>query len=161
MQAVFVRRRAWDFDGGDVSRASSGAFERLPVVVGDELPAGLRVVGFVAGASKSYADEDFRRPVVLAIGGGLFTLLAYAVGIIITRVTGLDSLPATAISMAGMFLFGILAERAFNFFLSIPNGLPGIDEFDDGDHEDDRRHRKADERDEPEEQREPGLAGTV
>ena len=69
VQAVFLRRRAFDFDGGDVSRASSGAFERLPVVLGDHVPETLAIVGCVAGASKAIYDEDLRRPVALAIGG--------------------------------------------------------------------------------------------
>jgi len=68
---------------------------------------------------------------VLAIGGGLFTLLAYGVGMVITRITGLDPLPATVISMAGMFLFGILVERVFNSILSMPRNLSEDDEFDD------------------------------
>ncbi len=69
VQAVFVRRRAWDFDGGDVSRASSGAYERLPVVVGDDLPPALALVGLVAGAPRTIYDADLRRPLALAIGG--------------------------------------------------------------------------------------------
>jgi len=69
VQAVILRRRAWDFDGGDVSRASSGAFERLPVVIGDEVPPGLVLIGCMAGAGKTIYDEDFTRPLVLAIGG--------------------------------------------------------------------------------------------
>jgi hypothetical protein len=38
--------------------------------------------------------------------------------------------------MAGMFLFGILVERAFASFLSIPRTLAGNDEFDEDDFED-------------------------
>lgn len=74
----------------------------------------------------------------LAIGGGLFALLAYGVGTVLTRLTGLDSLPATAIGMAGMFLFGILVERAFSAFISIPKNLAGVgsDELDEYDFED-------------------------
>jgi hypothetical protein len=68
---------------------------------------------------------------VLAIGGGLFTLLSYSVGMVVTRLTGLDPLPATIISMAGMFLFGILVERAFHSFISIPNNLARDNEFFD------------------------------
>lgn len=73
---------------------------------------------------------------VLAIGGGLFALLSYGVGIVLTRFTGLDPLPATVISMAGMFLFGILVERTFNSFISIPKNLSENDEFDEYDDED-------------------------
>lgn len=69
VQAVVLRRRGWDFDGGDVSRASSGAFERMPVVIADSVPPGLALIGCMAGASKTIYDEDFTRPVALAIGG--------------------------------------------------------------------------------------------
>lgn len=69
VQAVLLRRRAWDFDGGDVSRASSGAYERLPVVIGDQVPGGLALVGCLAGVKKTIYDEDLRRPLALAIGG--------------------------------------------------------------------------------------------
>ena len=69
VQAVILRRRAWDFDGGDVSRASSGAFERLPVVIADDAPPGLRLIGCMAGAGKTIYDEDLTRPLALAIGG--------------------------------------------------------------------------------------------
>jgi hypothetical protein len=73
---------------------------------------------------------------VLAIGGGLFTLLAYGVGMVITRFTRLEPLPATVISMAGMFLFGVLVERTFNSVMSIPRSLSEDDEFDDDEDED-------------------------
>jgi hypothetical protein len=73
---------------------------------------------------------------VLAIGGGLFALLAYGIGMVITRLTSLDPLPATVIGMAGMFLFGILVERTFVSFLSIPKTLAGSDEYDEDDFED-------------------------
>lgn len=69
VQGVILRRRAWDFDGGDVSRASSGAYERLPVVIGEELPKGLALIGCVAGVKKTIYDEDLTRPLALAIGG--------------------------------------------------------------------------------------------
>lgn len=67
----------------------------------------------------------------LAVGGGLFTMLAYGVGMVVTRFTGLAPLPSTVISMAGMFLFGILVERIFNSFLSLPSHLVGSDETDE------------------------------
>jgi SEC-C motif len=72
---------------------------------------------------------------VLAIGGGLFFLLAYGVGAVITRVTGLETLPATVISMASMFLFGILLERAFNSFVSLPKNLAGNEEFNEDEYD--------------------------
>jgi hypothetical protein len=67
----------------------------------------------------------------LAIGGAVFALLAYGVGMLVTRFTGLDVLPATVISMAGMVLFGILVERVFNSVLSMPRDLAGSGEFED------------------------------
>lgn len=69
VQAVFVRKHKWDFDGGDVSRASSGAYERLPVIQGDAVPETLALVGLAAGAPKSIYEADLRRPVTLALGG--------------------------------------------------------------------------------------------
>lgn len=68
-QAVFLRKRAFDFDGGDVSRSSSGAYERLPVVLGDHVPETLRLVACLPEAGKSLYGEDLRRPTCLAIGG--------------------------------------------------------------------------------------------
>jgi 23S rRNA (guanosine2251-2'-O)-methyltransferase len=69
VQAVFLRRRAFDLDGGDVSRASSGAWERLPVVLGDGVPETLAILGCVAAAGTSIYEADLLRPLCLAIGG--------------------------------------------------------------------------------------------
>lgn len=69
VQGVILRRRAWDFDGGDISRTSSGAYERIPLVLGDSIPEGLALVGCVAGVPRTIYEEDLRRPLVLAIGG--------------------------------------------------------------------------------------------
>jgi len=69
VQAVLLRRRAWDFDGGDVSRASSGAYERLPVVIGENVPAGHALIGCLMGVQRTIYDEDLTRPLALAIGG--------------------------------------------------------------------------------------------
>jgi 23S rRNA (guanosine2251-2'-O)-methyltransferase len=68
-QAVFLRRRSWDFDGGDVSRASSGAYERLPVVLGELVPERLRLIGCVDAQAKAIDEEDLTGPVALAFGG--------------------------------------------------------------------------------------------
>lgn len=69
VQAVLLHRRSWDFDGGDVSRASSGAFERMPVVIAKDPPQGLALIGCMAGARKTLYEEDLRRPLALALGG--------------------------------------------------------------------------------------------
>ncbi len=74
--------------------------------------------------------------IVLAIGGGFFAMLAYGVGLIINRFTGLDLLASTVISMAGMFLFGILVERTFNSFMAMPRSLADNLEFDDDEDDD-------------------------
>ncbi|HPR87241.1 MAG TPA: RNA methyltransferase substrate-binding domain-containing protein, partial [bacterium] len=39
VDAVLLKKHLWDFDGAAVSRASSGAFERLPICVFDEAQA--------------------------------------------------------------------------------------------------------------------------
>lgn len=69
VQAAILRKRAWTFDGGDVSRASSGAYERLPLVLAEEAPPGLVLIGCVAGALKTIYDVDLTRPLALALGG--------------------------------------------------------------------------------------------
>jgi len=69
VQALFLRRRTWDFDGGDVSRASSGAYERVPVILGDAVPPLLALIGCDAEATKTVYEEDFRGPVAVALGG--------------------------------------------------------------------------------------------
>jgi hypothetical protein len=63
---------------------------------------------------------------VLAIGGGVLALLAYGVGRVINLVMGLEPFQATALSLAGIFVFIILAERVFNALMPV---LPG--DFDD------------------------------
>ena len=39
VDAVLLKKHLWDFDGAAVSRASSGAFERLPICVFDQANA--------------------------------------------------------------------------------------------------------------------------
>lgn len=75
--AVLLKKHLWDFDGAEVSRASSGAFERLPMVLIDEveksLPRlqrqGLRLYGCIANARMVMYDADLRWPIILALGG--------------------------------------------------------------------------------------------
>ncbi len=74
---VLVKKHVWDFDGGALSRASSGAFERLPVTRLDrerdslaELKrAGVRLWGCIARVRTSLYGADLRGPTLLAIGG--------------------------------------------------------------------------------------------
>lgn len=75
--AVLLRRRAWDLDSTAVSRASSGAFERLELALVDRdlepvrqiQKRGLGLVGCIPRARASIYEIDFRRPLLLAIGG--------------------------------------------------------------------------------------------
>ncbi|MGQ9561713.1 MAG: TrmH family RNA methyltransferase [Candidatus Oleimicrobiaceae bacterium] len=77
MDAVLLKKHLWDYDSTAVSRASSGAFERLPLVrleqVDQELPRlkrlGCALWGCVAGARRTIYELDLRRPVIVAIGG--------------------------------------------------------------------------------------------
>lgn len=74
--AVLVKKHLWDFDATEVSRPSSGAYERLALVQLDSAAGlkslqktGLRLVGCIAGAKRMIHDIDLRQPVILAIGG--------------------------------------------------------------------------------------------
>ncbi len=75
--AILLKKHLWDFDGAAVSRASSGAFERLPIALFDQpekiLPRfkamGFKIFGCIANAAKTMYEVDLRPPVILAIGG--------------------------------------------------------------------------------------------
>lgn len=75
--AVLLKKHVFDFDETEVSRSSSGAFERLPLVRIDretellrELRRrGLALVGCVAGAKRTIFDLDLAGPAVLCVGG--------------------------------------------------------------------------------------------
>lgn len=76
VHAILLRRRVWDLDSVEVSRPSSGAFERLPIVRFDgtapieELKArGLKLYGCVAGASRTIYETQLWKPCVVAVGG--------------------------------------------------------------------------------------------
>ena len=84
----------------------------------------------------------------LAIGGGLLVLLACGVGWILNRIVPFDPFQAAAISLAGMLVFGILAERIWQAIIGASSPTPDLDEeedefdfdddyFDDDDDEDD------------------------
>lgn len=74
---LIVRRRAWDFDATEVSRASSGAYERIPLCridrEDDLLPElkkrGIRICGAVPRAQKTPWEAFLGGPVCLALGG--------------------------------------------------------------------------------------------
>ncbi len=75
--AVLIKKHVWDFDAAAVSRASSGAFERLPLYVFDQaekvLPRisrlGIRIYGCIANAQKSMYEADLTHSTLLALGG--------------------------------------------------------------------------------------------
>ncbi|HEX9971854.1 MAG TPA: 23S rRNA (guanosine(2251)-2'-O)-methyltransferase RlmB [bacterium] len=77
IDAVLLKKHLWDFDGAAVSRASSGAFERMPIALLDQvdktLPrfknAGLKLFGCIANAKRTIYDADLTAPAILAIGG--------------------------------------------------------------------------------------------
>lgn len=71
--AVLLRKRAWDFDTVEVARPSSGAFERLPLVLfdGTDLLAGLGMprIACLENAVKSIHEADLAGPVAIVVGG--------------------------------------------------------------------------------------------
>ena len=75
--AVLLKKHVWNFDGVAVSRASSGAFERLPLVQVENLEKelmplrrrGITFWGCIGGAKRVLYDADLAKPVLLAIGG--------------------------------------------------------------------------------------------
>lgn len=77
MDGILLKKHLWDFDGAEVSRAASGAWDRLPIVPverGEALLAtlrrrGLRLYGAIARARRVIDEVDLATPVVLAIGG--------------------------------------------------------------------------------------------
>jgi len=77
VDAVLLKKHLWDFDGAAVSRASSGAFERLPICVFDQveplLPRisgiGVRIYGCIANAQRTIYQVDLAQSVLIALGG--------------------------------------------------------------------------------------------
>ncbi len=77
VDAVLLKKHLWDFDGAAVSRASSGAFERLPLCVFDQaeslLPRisslGVRIYGCIANAQRTIYQVDLTQSVLIALGG--------------------------------------------------------------------------------------------
>jgi len=74
--AVLIKKHLWDFDSVEVSRPSSGAYERMPLVQIDDVTPlkqlqarGVKLLGCIANAKTSMYDADLRAGCVLAIGG--------------------------------------------------------------------------------------------
>ena len=73
----------------------------------------------------------------LAIGGGLLVLMAYGVGWVINLIMGLESFQATALSLVGIFVFIILADRVIHALTPLaPVDLEDDDEFVDDEFDD-------------------------
>ncbi len=76
VHAVLIKKHVWDFDEVEVGRPASGALERLPLVMVENLgllkelrKRELMVVGCVPKAKRRIYDIDLAVPTVLAIGG--------------------------------------------------------------------------------------------
>ncbi len=75
--ALLLKKHLWDFDETAVSRASSGSYERLPIVKIDRAVEeleflrrkGIKIWGCIANAKRACYDVDLTGPVVLAVGG--------------------------------------------------------------------------------------------
>ncbi len=73
---ILVRKHKWDFDSGDLSRASSGSYEHLPFhrfegtdVIGRVRKEGIKVVGCIANVRRTIYEGEWDRPTMIAIGG--------------------------------------------------------------------------------------------
>ena len=74
---VLLKKHLWDYDEAALTRAASGAWDRLPLVKverdGDTLAElrsrGCALWGCLANAKRTVYDIDLRGPVILAIGG--------------------------------------------------------------------------------------------
>jgi hypothetical protein len=69
---------------------------------------------------------------VLAVGSGLLVLMAYGVGWVINLVMGFESFQATALGLAGILIFIILADRVIHALTPLaPVDFEDDDYFDD------------------------------
>ena len=77
IDAILLKKHLWNFDSTMVSRASSGAYERMAIALIDQaekiLPElqnlGLQLFGCIANAKRTIFDVDLTQPAILAIGG--------------------------------------------------------------------------------------------
>lgn len=74
--AVLIKKHLWDLDAVEISRPSSGAYERLPLAQIEDVAAlvrlqrqGLRLYGCLAAARRTLYERDLSKPVIVAIGG--------------------------------------------------------------------------------------------
>ncbi|MBI5863054.1 MAG: hypothetical protein HZB38_00805 [Planctomycetes bacterium] len=73
---LLIKKHLWEFDGTEVARPASGAYERLPLVQFDDLALlrelrrrEVRLIGCLAKARRTIHDVDLTGPTTLAIGG--------------------------------------------------------------------------------------------
>jgi len=74
--AVLLKKHLWTFDETTLSRTSSGAFERVPLIK-FEMASEMKVLakfqvtlwGCIASVKRTMYDIDLRQPIALAIGG--------------------------------------------------------------------------------------------
>ncbi|MGH7491861.1 MAG: TrmH family RNA methyltransferase [bacterium] len=77
VHAVLLKKHVWNFDEAALSRASSGAFERLPLAQIENLAKelvplqrlGVGFWGCIGGAKRDIFHADLTQAVLLAIGG--------------------------------------------------------------------------------------------
>ncbi|MGC1378972.1 MAG: SEC-C domain-containing protein [Anaerolineales bacterium] len=90
---------------------------------------------------------------VLALGSGAVVLFAYGLGWSLNFVMHFDPFQATLVSLAGMLVFGIFAERIFRGMLDLPRSSSDFDdddeEYDDEDYDDEDEYDDEEEEDEP------------
>ncbi len=92
----------------------------------------------------------------LALGGGLLALTAFGTGWLLNHIMGLDAFQATLISLLGICVFGILAERLWQAITATSPLLSKKYEDDDDDDEyEDDEDEYDDEDEEEEEEEEP------
>lgn len=76
VHAVLLKKHLWDFDETALSRTSSGAFERMPLVKLEDATEvrhlhslDIELWGCIAGVKRSMYEIDLRKPIALAVGG--------------------------------------------------------------------------------------------
>jgi len=69
---------------------------------------------------------------ILTIGSGILVMMAFGVGWVINHVMDLESFQATALSLAGIFVFVTLADRVIHTLTPLaPLDFEDDDEFDE------------------------------
>lgn len=77
VHGVLLKKHLWDFDMNAVGRASSGAYERLPLVKLERVEhdlnqlkrRGVSLLGCIANARRTLYEVDLTGPVMLCVGG--------------------------------------------------------------------------------------------